>query len=203
MLSATTASLAPFPDDWQPSLVDVLAFLEARSKYADPPLPRGHWLLQFRNACLSLGSLFVELAVWHTLSKQEPGAAPPVAVVMGKSGKRQARLGTMSKLQWLGKLADRQGSPDTILATLSSSKGYAAVIRNVRNRLYNEEAAKIFRWGICCQHELGWCDLQWPQCEYCDLLETYSKPLGMNKSNFFQRTVSQQKIFTVSEANPE
>ena len=129
--SAITAQLGPYPPSNRAPLGDLLTFAEARVHYSEEQ-GDGQWIVSFRNALLSVVAWATEIGVWHTLAAEvRPAQKLTVGEVWGKTKKRQARQGVLTKAKWIQAMFDQDGSPETILRALTGSKGYAGVVRNV------------------------------------------------------------------------
>ena len=63
-------------------------------------------------------------------------------------------MGAYTKMQILGKLIKLTGSDEVIAKTLQQHHGGAAVVRNVRNFLYEEAATELFK--DCSAVALHW-----------------------------------------------
>ena len=141
--SATTARLGPVPTGNRVLLGDMLVFAEARVNYSS--LPDGHWVVLLRNGLLQIAAYCVEVRIHAILLAEEvPLSRLSVTPHYGKTGKRKARHGALTKLQWVEKVINQPGQSETILRTLSNVHGCAAVVRNVSNTLYSKATARAF-----------------------------------------------------------
>lgn len=149
---ALVGSLAQLLNDRRPLISDFLRFLEARLHYSEEPAA---WMVDLRSSVLMAITFAMELEIFSVLDAES--VAPSnirIHQLFGRSGMRKARRSAATKMQALQKASAQCGSKNTIMDTLTDSKGYAAITRNVSNQLYERMAAQTL--SDSCALSMSW-----------------------------------------------
>ena len=141
---AVTCSLPRLVDPTNVFLGDFLSMLEARMHYCDD-LPPGHWMSTLRTEVLFVMAYSVEVAIHSMITGDDVPENCKVAVPLrAKSQRKLQRMGRLAKKQLVEKMIKSAGSGEQVCRLLCERHGSAAVVRNVRNKLYAAATREAF-----------------------------------------------------------
>ena len=129
--------LRPLGPSHRACIGDFLRFLNTRVTLAK--LESSHALVQLRNCTMRVLTLLFEQEVFTVLNAESvPLQHSQIHQLRSQRTGRKLRLGVLDKKLLLRKLAcvHNQSAKETMLAVMQGHKGYAGVLQNVRNGMY-------------------------------------------------------------------
>ena len=147
--------LSPLLPSHKAFIGDLLRFLNTRVTLAK--LESSHWLVHFRNCTMRVLTLLFEQEVFTVLDAETvPLQSLQILPLRSLKSGKKLRPGVLEKKQLLRQLATshNRSNAEAMLQVMQSHKGYAAVVMNVSNGLY--ERAAIISLEQCRALCMSW-----------------------------------------------